>query len=131
MALGGIRSAAAGTAVLAAALAGSVCAPAAGAANDAAPNHERSVRSTMLRPTFARSWLRYGQREAKPVGGRFVVVHYVRRGPDAPPLNDDDHNGVPDYVTAAVRAGDKAILRYGRLGFKAPLRDAAGPSGGI
>ena len=29
---------------------------------------------------------------------RRVAVHYVTAGIDAPPLNDDDSDGIPDYV---------------------------------
>jgi hypothetical protein len=58
---------------------------------------------------------------------RRAVVHYVVRGIDAPPLNDDDAGGVPDYVERVGEAADTAIAYYERRGF-APIRaDAAGP----
>ena len=58
--------------------------------------------------------------------GASVVVHYVRSGIDAPPLNDDNRNGVPDYVDEVKQAADGALAYYARLGFKAPLADTDG-----
>jgi hypothetical protein len=56
-----------------------------------------------------------------------VVVHYVTSGPHAPPLNDDDANGVPDYVDEAASAGDRALALYRDLRFNLPPHDAGGP----
>ena len=56
-----------------------------------------------------------------------VVVHYVALGIDAPPLNDDDADGVPDYVQLVGRAADRALAYYERRGFRAPLPDEDGP----
>jgi hypothetical protein len=56
-----------------------------------------------------------------------VVVHYVVLGIDAPPLNDDDADGVPDYVENVGAAADRALAYYERRGFRAPLADEAGP----
>ena len=56
-----------------------------------------------------------------------VVVHYVGLGIDAPPLNDDDADGVPDYVQLVGRAADRALAYYERRGFRAPLPDEDGP----
>ena len=56
-----------------------------------------------------------------------VVVHYVVLGIDAPPLNDDDADGVPDYVELVGRAADRALAYYERRGFRAPLPDEDGP----
>ena len=56
-----------------------------------------------------------------------VVVHYVVAGIDAPPLNDDDADGVPDYVQLVGRAADHALAYYERRGFHAPLPDEDGP----
>jgi putative flavoprotein involved in K+ transport len=56
-----------------------------------------------------------------------VVVHYVALGIDAPPLNDDDGDGVPDYVQLVGRAADRALAYYERRGFRAPLPDEDGP----
>jgi hypothetical protein len=58
---------------------------------------------------------------------RSVVVHYVLRGIDAPPLNDDDLDGVPDYVERVGEAADRALAYYERRGFRVPLPDRAGP----
>ena len=56
-----------------------------------------------------------------------AVVHYVVHGIDAPPLNDDDADGVPDYVELVGRAADRALAYYERRGFLAPLPDEDGP----
>ena len=56
-----------------------------------------------------------------------IVVHYVVLGIDAPPLNDDDADGIPDYVENVGAAADRALAYYERRGFRAPLADAAGP----
>ena len=56
-----------------------------------------------------------------------MVVHYVARGIDAPPLNDDDGDGAPDYVERVGDAADRALAYYERRGFRAPLPDEAGP----
>jgi hypothetical protein len=58
-----------------------------------------------------------------------VVVHFVTVGLDAPPLNDDNHNGVPDYVEQVGAAADAAFAYYSAHGFRAPLIDSAGPNG--
>jgi hypothetical protein len=58
---------------------------------------------------------------------RFVVVHYVVLGIDAPPLNDDDADSVPDYVERVGEAADRALAYFGRRGFRLPLPDEAGP----
>ena len=51
-----------------------------------------------------------------------VVVHYVVLGIDAPPLNDDDHDGVPDYVERVGEAADRSLTYYERRGFHAAAR---------
>ncbi len=58
---------------------------------------------------------------------RSAVVHYVTLGVDAPPLNDDDGDGVPDYVARVGAAADRALAYYERRGFLTPLPDRAGP----
>jgi hypothetical protein len=70
----------------------------------------------------------YTVKQAPAIESPYVTMHYVRQGPDAPPLKDDDHDGVPNYVEKAAAAANKAWLFYGHNGFKAPLPDAAGPS---
>jgi putative flavoprotein involved in K+ transport len=56
-----------------------------------------------------------------------AVVHYVVLGIDAPPLNDDDADGVPDYIELVGRAADRALAYYEGQGFHAPLPDEDGP----
>ena len=69
----------------------------------------------------------YTAPEAAPYVGARAVVHYVTTGPDAPPLNDDNDNGYPDYVEQVSLTADTALLYYERHGFKLPLADTAGP----
>jgi hypothetical protein len=56
-----------------------------------------------------------------------VVVHYVVLGIDAPPVNDDDADGVPDYVERVGDAADRALAYYEGRGFHAVLPDEGGP----
>jgi hypothetical protein len=56
-----------------------------------------------------------------------TVVHFVVVGIDAPPLNDDDRDGVPDYVQRVGEAADLALDYYERRGFRLPAPDAGGP----
>jgi hypothetical protein len=56
-----------------------------------------------------------------------AVVHYVTAGPDAPALNDDDEDGVPDYVERVAEAADMAIGYYKRRGFAGIAADTGGP----
>lgn len=58
---------------------------------------------------------------------RRTVVHYVVLGIDAPPLNDDDGNEVPDYVERIGEAADTAITYYERREFKRIRPDTGGP----
>jgi hypothetical protein len=56
-----------------------------------------------------------------------AVIHFVALGIDAPPLNDDDADGVPDYVERVGQAADRALAYFERRGFRMPLPDEAGP----
>jgi hypothetical protein len=78
------------------------------------------------RPTTGGEYA-YSAVEAAPYVGVRAIVHYVTTGPAAPPLNDDDESGYPDYVEQVGSAADTALLYYQRHGFKLPLADAAGP----
>ncbi len=89
--------------------------------------HSASAASTKFpRPTSGGDYA-YTAPEATPYVGAHAVVHYVTTGPDAPPLNDDNDNGYPDYVEQMSLAADTALLYYERHGFKLPLADTAGP----
>ena len=87
--------------------------------------HSALAATTVLRPTSGGAYA-YGTPEAEPYVGANVVVHYVTTGPSAPPLNDDNGDGYPDYVEAVAGAADAALLYYQQHGFKAPLPDTAG-----
>ena len=82
--------------------------------------------TVLPRPTSGGEFA-YTAPEAPPYVGARAVVHYVTTGPDAPPLNDDNGNGYPDYVEQVSLAADTALLYYERHGFKLPLADTAGP----
>ena len=58
-----------------------------------------------------------------------AVVHYVTSGLDAPPLNDDNGDGVPDYVEQVGAAADLALTYYASHRFQIPPPDGAGPDG--
>jgi hypothetical protein len=89
--------------------------------------HSASAASTKFpRPTSGGDYA-YIAPEATPYVGARAVVHYVTTGPDAPPLNDDNDNGYPDYVEQVSLAADTALLYYERHGFKLFLADTAGP----
>lgn len=56
-----------------------------------------------------------------------AVVHYVTTGLDAPPLNDDNHDGLPDYVQEIGTAADAALDYYAAHRFLGVPADSAGP----
>ena len=64
---------------------------------------------------------------ARTYATKRAVVHYVVLGIDAPPLNDDDGDGVPDYVERVGDAADTAIAYYERRGFTPIRPDRGGP----
>ena len=68
---------------------------------------------------------------AQTYGSAHTVVHWVSRGSQAPPLNDDDGDAVPDYVEAVADAAELALGEYAKLGFRAPAADTGGPDGRI
>jgi hypothetical protein len=78
-----------------------------------------------LRPTEGGEYV-YGSPESVFAGDR-VVVHWVDRGPAAPPLNDDDLDAIPDYVEQVAAAGDGALAFYERRGFRSVAADTGGP----
>ncbi len=64
---------------------------------------------------------------SRTYSSRRAVVHYVVVGIDAPPLNDDGGDGVPDYVERVGDAADTAIAYYERRGFVPIGPDQGGP----
>ena len=82
--------------------------------------------ASLLAPNELQLYNDYGT-PALAYAARRAVVHYVRVGIDAPPLNDDDSDGIPDYVERVGSAADFAIDYYERRGFAAILPDWAGP----
>lgn len=58
---------------------------------------------------------------------RSTVVHYVVTGIEAPPLNDDDGDGVPDYVEQVADVAETATTYYSDRGFTAIRPDRGGP----
>jgi hypothetical protein len=60
------------------------------------------------------------------LGGRYAVIHWVQTGPDAPPLNDDNGNRLPDYIDEIRAAADKSLAFYAAKRFKTPLPDTLG-----
>ena len=81
---------------------------------------------TTMAPNAFQVYNDYASPERIYSSGR-AVVHYVALGIDAPPLNDDDSDGVPDYVERVGDAVDRALAYYESRGFRRPLPDDAGP----
>ena len=81
---------------------------------------------TTMAPNGFQVYNDYASPERIYASGR-VVVHYVVVGIDAPPLNDDDADGVPDYVERVSDAADRALAYYEARGFRRPPPDDAGP----
>jgi len=89
------------------------------------PNDAPAAQTTIA-PNDLQLYNEYASPESIYVSQR-VVVHYVVLGIDAPPLNDDDRDGVPDYVERVGEAADFALGYYERRGFRLPLPDDGGP----
>jgi len=81
---------------------------------------------TVLAPNELQIYNDYAT-DTRSYSARRAVVHYVVTGIDAPPINDDDADGVPDYVERVALAADDAIDYYERRGFAHILPDGAGP----
>ncbi len=99
---------------------------AAGVALAAGPHAALAAGPVVERPTSGGTY-GYNVPEAAPYVGLRAVVHYVTTGPDAPPLNDDNGDGYPDYVQQVSQAADTALAYYQQYGLKPPLPDTAGP----
>jgi len=89
------------------------------------PNDVPAAQTTIA-PNDLQLYNEYASPESTYASER-VVVHYVVLGIDAPPLNDDDRDGVPDYVQRVGEAADDALGYYERRGFRVPLPDDGGP----
>jgi hypothetical protein len=115
------------TRVTAAAVAAILLAPASGAAGYKRPRPASvAAAATSVAPNDFQLYNDYASPERTYPSQR-TVVHYVVTGIDAPPLNDDDADGVPDYVTRVGVAADRALAYYERRGFPAPRADEGGP----
>jgi hypothetical protein len=98
---------------------------AAGAARRPRPSDVPAA-ETALAPNGFQLYNDYATPE-RTYSSRFTVVHYVVVGIDAPPLNDDDGDGTPDYVERVGDAADRASGYYERRGFRKPVPDEGGP----
>ncbi len=110
-----------------------------GHAGDQSP--ARATATKIARPTNAHSPYAFETGVARRHAGRSAVVHYVSRGPDAPPKSDRNRNGVPDYVEVVAAEADSALAFFanplrctetqctdiGMPPFRSPRRDSAGP----
>jgi hypothetical protein len=100
-------------------------APAAGGTKRPRPSDVPAA-DTALAPDGFQLYNDYASPE-RTYASRSIVVHYVVLGIDAPPLNDDDADGTPDYVERVGDAADRALGYYERRGFPNPLPDEGGP----
>ncbi len=113
--------------IASAALGGLLLLPSAAAAGTKRPRpSDVPGAQTSLAPNDFQIYNDYASPE-RTYSSRTAVVHYVVRGIDAPPLNDDNADSVPDYVQRVGDAADRALAYYARRGFRAPLPDRAGP----
>lgn len=113
--------------IAAAALGGLLVAPATSAAAYERPRpSDVTAAFTAVVPNGFQVYNDYASPE-RTYSSQRAVVHYVVLGIDAPPLNDDDANGVPDYVQRVGEAADQALGYYERRGFRPPLPDEGGP----
>jgi hypothetical protein len=110
-----------------AALAGLLLLPASAAAGIKRPRpSDVPAAQTAMAPNDFQIYNDYSSPE-RTYSARRVVVHYVVFGIDAPPLNDDGLDGVPDYIERVGEAADRALAYYERRGFHMPLPDTGGP----
>ena len=103
-----------------------VAPPTAAAAYKRPRPNEVPAAATTVAPNGVQLYNDYASPERTHSSQR-VVVHYVVLGIDAPPLNDDDADGVPDYVEHVGEAADQALAYFERRGFRLPLPDEGGP----
>jgi hypothetical protein len=81
---------------------------------------------TAMAPNDFQLYNDYASPERSYSSGR-AVVHFVVLGIDAPPLNDDDADGIPDYVERVGEAADRSLTYYEHCRFRPLLPDEAGP----
>ena len=113
--------------ITAAVLGALLLAPASAAAGYKRPRpNEVPTAETSVAPNGFQLYNDYASPE-RTYSSERAVVHYVVLGIDAPPLNDDDADGVPDYVERVGEAADGALAYYERRGFRLPLPDEGGP----
>jgi hypothetical protein len=114
-------------ALAAVALALAIGGPTASAAKQPRPNEVPAADAqSAMAPNAVRVFNDYATPESTFSSGR-AVVHYVVLGINAPPLNDDDGDKVPDYVERVAEAGDTSIAYYETRTFQKIVPDTGGP----
>lgn len=91
------------------------------------PDTPAGEATEVVAPNALHSFNGYGTPEHLLIGDR-AVVHYVTSGVNAPPLNDDDADGIPDYVEDAGAAASRSLSYFASRGFRAVRPDAGGPN---
>jgi hypothetical protein len=97
------------------------------------PSTKGPTGKVVQRPTARTGVYAYGRGvPVRSARAKEVVVHWATRGADAPPSNDVDSDGIPDYVELTAAAAERAFTKYtarGPAGFRLrrPLCDRGGP----
>ena len=73
----------------------------------------------------------YSVHEATPICGSHVCLHYVKSTTDAPPLTDDNADGIPDWVRHNLDVMESVWgYEVNKLGYRAPAKDTNAPHHG-
>jgi hypothetical protein len=69
--------------------------------------------------------------DLSPACDDHVCVHWVDTSPDAPPAQDIDEDGIPDWVRKTQETWrDVWLQQIDAIGYRAPLSDESSPHGG-